>query len=112
MYEYLVYLAAALALAYGGGSLIWDSVRNHQLRANGLPAKATVVSITDTRSRVNGNPVVELRLNVVSGAGVAYPANLRTAISPVDLPRYQPGMNVDVLVDRDDPQRIGLAARR
>lgn len=111
MYEVLIYVIAAVALAYGGGSLIWDSVRNQRLRANGLPAKATVVAITDTRSRVNGNPVVELQLSVVSGADAAYPASLRSAISPVDLPRYQPGMSVDVLVDRDDPQRIGLIAR-
>jgi hypothetical protein len=112
VYEYVVYLVAALALAYGAGSLIWDSVRERRLRDNGLPAKATVVSISDTRSRVNGNPVVELQLNVVPSTGAPYPANLRGPISTVDLPRVQPGMTVDVVVDRDDPQHIGLAARR
>ena len=112
VYEYVVYLIAALALAYGAGSLIWGSLRDQRLRNNGLAAKATVVSITDTRSRVNGNPVVELQLNVVPGTGAPYAANLRAPISPVDLPRLQQGMTVDVLVDRDDPQHIGLAPRR
>jgi len=112
VYEYLIYLVAAVLLVYGGGSMIWDSVRSQRLRAHGLPAKATVVSITDTRSRVNGNPVVDLELTVVPSTGAAYSTSLRSAISPVDLPRYQPGMSVDVLVDRDDPRHVGLAPHR
>lgn len=110
MIEVLVYLAAAAMLVFGLGPMVLDGLRSHRLKANGLPAKATVLSITDTRSRVNGNPVVDLSLSVESG-GAAYTAGLRAAISPVDLPRYQPGQTVDILVDRNDRQHVGLPGR-
>lgn len=110
MIEVLVYLAAAAMLVFGLGPMALDGLRNHRLKANGLPAKATVLSITDTRSRVNGNPVVALSLSVGSGGG-AYTAGLRAAISPVDLTRYQPGQTIDVLVDPDDRLHLGLPGR-
>jgi hypothetical protein len=66
----------------------------------------------DTRSKVNGNPVVNLQSSVRAPNGETYPAGLRTAISPVDLPRFQPGLTVDVVVDKDDRQRLAIARKR
>lgn len=109
MIEYLVYAAVAAMFVFGLGPMLWSGVRDHLLQANGVPAKATVLVITDTRSRVNGNPVVDLQLRVTGEGGQTYEASLRTAISPVDLPRYQPGLTVDLRVDREDRQRVVLA---
>lgn len=112
MIEILVYAAAALMFVFGLGPMIWNGVRDHRLQSNGLPAKAQVLQITDTRSRVNNNPVVDLEFSVSKASGETYPVSLRTAVSPVDLPRLQPGMTVDLVVDRNNPQRVALAKSR
>ncbi len=109
MIEYLVYAAVAAMFVFGLGPMLWSSLRARRLRALGLPARARVLTITDTRSRVNGNPVVELQLSVETAGGQTYTTLLRTAISPVDLPRHQPGMMLEVVVDRQDRQRVVLA---
>jgi hypothetical protein len=112
MIEYIVYFAVAMMFVFGLMPLLWDGVRNHFLQANGLPTQAKVLVIEDTRSKVNGNPVVDLQLSVRAPGGETYAASLRTAISPVDLPRFQPGMTVDVVVDKENPQRLAIAKRR
>jgi hypothetical protein len=109
MIEYLVYAAVALMFIFGLGPMVWNGWRDHQLQTHGQQAKAKVLVITDTRSRINNNPVVDLQFSVMTEDGQSYAASLRTAISPVDLPRYQPGMTVDLVVDRKDPQRVALA---
>jgi len=109
MIEYLVYAAVAMMFVFGLGPMLWNGVRDHRLQTQGLPAKAKVLTITDTRSRVNGNPVVDLQLSLAAEGGQPYAVSLRTAISPVDLPRFQPGLTVDVVVDREDRQRVALA---
>lgn len=109
MIEYLVYAAVAAMFIFGLGPMLWGNWRDRRLRADGLPAKATVLAITDTRSRVNGNPVVDLQLSVQASADHTYTTQLRATISPVDLPRYQPGMTVNVVADPEDRQRVVLA---
>jgi hypothetical protein len=109
LYTALVYAAVAAMFVFGLGPLLWDAWQDRQLQSDGLRSRAEVLSITDTRSRVNGNPVVELRLRIGTETGAPYEATLRAPISPVDLPRVQPGLKVDVMVHRDDRLRVALA---
>ncbi len=70
--------------------------------------QGTVVALVNQHSRVNGDPVVTVTLEVdIPGRGLTR-GEVVDAISVVHLPRFQPGAKVDVWVDPDDPTRMAL----
>ena len=78
------------------------------VRANGLPATATVLQIWETGVRVNHNPVVGFLLEVHAEGLEPYRAETKALISVLSIPQIQPGAVLDVKYDPRNPQRVAL----
>ena len=79
-----------------------------EVRANGLPATATVLQIWETGVRVNDNPVVGFLLEVNAEGLEPYQAETKALISILAIPQIQPGAVLKVKYDPRDPQRVAL----
>ena len=104
-----------LVLLVGGCSIIdhytgEDTAR--QIRAEGLPATAKVLSIWDTGVMLNNNPVVGFLLEVYAEGLAPWQAETRALISILEIPRIQPGAVLPVMYDPNDPSRVALDLRR
>jgi hypothetical protein len=60
----------------------------------GLDATAEVLSVADTGATVNMNPVVELKLNVISSYGQTFETTARTMVSRIAVPRIDDKINI------------------
>ena len=81
------------------------------IRANGLPATATVLQIWETGTRVNHNPVVGFLLEVHAEGLEPYRAETKALISILLIPQIQPGAVLKVKYDPKNPQRVALDIR-
>lgn len=64
---------------------------------------AIVLALRDTGMAVDGDPVVELDLEVTLDGGVAYAVTHRQSIPRLAVAGFQPGASVPVRVDPGDP---------
>ncbi|HEY1358548.1 MAG TPA: hypothetical protein VGF21_09600 [Thermoleophilaceae bacterium] len=74
----------------------------------GIEGHATIDSLTDTGSRSESNPEIELEMTVALPGREPYRATNRTVISQLVLHQLAPGRSVPVLVDPDDLSRIKI----
>lgn len=77
-------------------SLLVGGFSNISIMAKGRDAEATVLSITDTGSTVNDNPILDFSLEVRPPDAGAFKAVARKNVSLIDLPSIQPGKTVHV----------------
>jgi len=78
------------------------------LLKNGIQAEALILDARDTGDRYNDQPRVALTLEVRPKDGAPYKAVAKMYISPVYLPRFQPGAQLSVRYDPKDPQRVAV----
>lgn len=91
-----------------GPPLYWD-LRAFRLRTTGTEAVARVIEARDTGDRMNHDPVVDFTLELEREGQPPGPrGTLKDALSPVLLPRYQPGMRVKVWYDPKDPSEMAF----
>jgi hypothetical protein len=106
-----LFLLSSISL-FGCVSAITDSFTGENVardvRANGLPATATVLQIWETGARVNHNPVVGFLLEVHAEGLESYRAETKALISILLIPQIQPGAVLDVMYDPRNPQRVAL----
>ncbi|MBX3046311.1 MAG: DUF3592 domain-containing protein [Anaerolineales bacterium] len=88
------------------GSVFVSAAFNKRLRQNGKPATAKVVSLASTGTRINGQPVVRFMLEVQPSDRSAFHAETEQLVDQVNLPRLQPGHEVQV---RYDPDSLDVA---
>ena len=79
-----------------------------QIRATGSPAKAVVLRIWETGTRVNHSPVVGFELEVRADGLPSWRAETKALVSILAIPRIQPGMEIDVFYDPADPKRVAI----
>lgn len=79
-----------------------------QIRATGSPAKATVLHIWETGTRVNHSPVIGFELEVRAEGRPPWRAKTKALVSILAIPRIQPGMELDVFYDPADPSRVAI----
>jgi hypothetical protein len=107
----LLFLLTSFSL-FGCISAITDPFTGENVardvRANGLPATATVLEIWETGTRVNDNPVVGFLLEVQAEGMEPYRAETKALISILLIPQIQPGAVLDVKYDPRNPQRVAL----
>lgn len=89
------------------GNFTGESV-NEPIRDTGFSALARVLEIWETGVRVNDNPVVGFRLEVMLDDGSAYEAVTKIVVSILHIPQVQPGAVLPVKVDPEDPSRVAL----
>jgi hypothetical protein len=75
----------------------------------GEAARGTVVQVWDTGITVNNDPVIGLRLTVQRSGQEPYEAIInKSLVSRVHIPQFQPGSQVPVRIDPQDPTRVAL----
>jgi hypothetical protein len=89
------------------GSLTGEDVAS-EVRENGVPATARVLKIWETGVRINDNPVVGFLLEVHAEGLEPYQAETRALISILQIPQIQPGTELQVMYDPNDPTRVAL----
>lgn len=87
--------------------VILPMLRQNRLLKNGTPARATIVTLTDTGMTVNNNPRIRLELDIAGPSG-RYRATTSAVVSRLVTARYVPGTVVDVMVDANNPQQVAL----
>lgn len=93
-----------------GPPLYWD-LRAMRLRLVGTQSVARVVDVRDTGDRMSGDPIAEFTVELERAGQAPGPrGTLKDALSPVLLPRYQPGMRVKVWFDPADPSQMAFEA--
>ena len=94
------------AMAGAGGLAGANPLANAAAYSQSTPGSATVTAISDTGTRINESPVVELDLMVTVAGREPYPVKHRQVISPVVMAGFQPGSTLTVRVDPADPSKI------
>ena len=79
-----------------------------EIRKDGAPAMARVVSIRDTGITVNQDPVVAFHLLVHPDGVEAFEAEAKARIGRLDIPRIQPGAEIPVIYDAHDHARVAI----
>jgi hypothetical protein len=102
----------AVLVAVSGCGMIdqWTGIKTAcDLRADGVPARAEILSIWDTGITVNDEPVIGLRVRVMPLEGADFEAQIPKAlIGRLQVPQYQPGKIVPVIFSRADQTLVGL----
>ncbi len=85
-------------------------VQRNRLVKQGVAAWATIESIRETGWTVQGNyGIAKLRLSVEPPDGSSpYEAEARALINRFDIPQYQPGSRVQVVIDPRDPRKVAI----
>ena len=87
-----------------------DEVRNNRLRTGGVRAEAVILSVQETGITIQGNyPVARLRLLVQPETGESYEATTKCLMNRFEIPAYQPGNRITVVVDPKHPTRVSVA---
>ena len=93
-----------------GRSMDQEATRAGRLQAHGVPARARVLSVTPTGTRVNETPQMNLDLEVHLAGKSPYQARARSFVPLTALPMLVPGVHVAVRVDPQDPTAVALEA--
>lgn len=98
------------------GFLLWKFVfkpmrETRQLLQTGLPGKAKILGLAETGVTINNQPQVKIMLEVTPDGrlGRSYQAEVKTLISMVHIPQYQPGARLLIKYDPNDPNRVAIA---
>jgi hypothetical protein len=84
--------------------------RNERLLREGVPAKARVTNIVPTGSHHNEDPEVVISLEVTPEGEEPFASTVETHMSVVYLPRFQPGLIVDVRFDPEKRENVAVVA--
>ena len=78
----------------------------------GTMAEAAIVSITDTRDRVDDNPRLVFHLEVRPEYGTPFPLQVEKTVPFILLPQFQPGKVFTINYDPQDPGIMGFISYR
>jgi hypothetical protein len=81
---------------------------NKGILQNGIPAKAKIVGVQQTGVMVNYQPQVAFQLEVTPPGGTPYQAQAKAVIPMVNIPQFQPGIEVPVKIHPTDPSQVVL----
>jgi hypothetical protein len=105
-------IAIALTSALVGFCLWFffhDEARNNRIRRVGRPATATILEIRETGVTIQGtNAQARLRLLVEPENGPPFEVTTKHLVNRFQIPAYQPGNRVAVLVDPSNPRRVAI----
>ena len=75
---------------------------------SGVPGRAKILDIQTTGTMVNRQPQVRLILEVLPEQGERYEAEVKKVISPVYLPQFQPGAELNIKIDPNDKSKVAV----
>jgi len=85
-------------------------IRRRRLMAKGVAAEAVILGVEETGITVQGNyPMARFLFEVHPPGGAPYQVKAKCLLNRFEIPAYQPGRVVQVLIDPDDRRRVTLA---
>jgi hypothetical protein len=106
-----ILVVVMISILVVGFWLAWrPQLRRNRLVKSGTAAQATILGIRETGWTVQGNyGQAELTLSVEPpDGGAPYEATTRALINRFDIPAWQPGARVEVVIDPDDPSVVAV----
>ena len=92
--------------------LISRSRKNDSIiKSDEVAASARILEIIDTGNRYNANPVVRLKLEVQPENAFPYHAEVKSVVSVVDLPAFQPNAVIRVKYKQSKPSDVIVIGR-
>jgi hypothetical protein len=85
--------------------LMRRSAERTRLLQSGEQAQARILGLGDTGVKINGNPQVQIQLEVHAQSRPPFQALCVMTVSYLAIPRVQPGMMVPVRFDPADPSK-------
>ncbi|MCP4540295.1 MAG: hypothetical protein GY832_24410 [Chloroflexi bacterium] len=79
---------------------------NRGVLQNGIPAQAKIVSVRQTGVMLNNQPQILFDLEVQPPGGAPYRAQAKAVIPMVNIPQFQPGVQVSVKIHPSDPTQV------
>jgi hypothetical protein len=99
----MVLFAILLIGSFGIGSLEKDRIRR-----SGIPAKATVLTVSDTGTMVNNQPLLKIGLEVQPPYDSRFVATVEYIVPYSFLPQVQPGNTLQVFY-LEDTKEVAIA---
>lgn len=87
-------------------SALGDHGEQARIAAEGRDGTATIDAVRDNGMTLNERPVLEFDLQVTVGGFGPYPVTITQAVSRPAVARLQPGAEVDVKVDPENPHGV------
>ena len=78
---------------------------------NGIPARAKILSVQQTGVMLNHQPQILFDLQVQPPGGALYRAQAKAIISMVNIPQFQPGAEVTVMIHPMDQTKVALVGQ-
>ena len=98
---------ASIAVTFGG--IIKGSLARKRLMKEGVAGTAQLVSVEQTGTRVNDQPMLRLRMLVTVPNKAPYSVLHKEVVPLIRLPEVQPGAQLHVRVDAADPAVMCIA---
>lgn len=77
-----------------------------RLQKTGIQCTGTIISISETNTRINNQPLCKIELQVELPGKPAYIVTTKTVISYFQIAQFQPGAQVPLFVDPVDNQKV------
>lgn len=104
----LIGLVVVGLIAIVAGPMIYRDLREDAVRAKGTPAPAVVVELDATGNLYNEIPELRIVLEVRPANGEPWRAEVREFVSAHDTPKIQPGTEISVKYDPEQPSRVAI----
>ena len=79
---------------------------NRGVLQNGIPTQAKIVSVRQTGVMLNNQPQILFELEVQPPGGAPYRAQTKAVIPMINIPQFQPGVDVPVKIHPTDPTQV------
>jgi len=106
---------AVIFIAIFGG-VFWKflfkpMIISRRLEKIGVTATAKILEVNDTGVTVNNNPQIKMLLEVNSNVSGTYLVESKQVISRLQIPMFQPGATIPVLIDPNNKNLVSLDYR-
>lgn len=88
--------------------LIKPAMEHSRLLKNGTPATGTILSVQETGTRINNQPLVKLRLQVNLANNPPYEVETKTVVSYFQIATVQPGNTLQLMVDPQNKMKVTI----
>jgi len=77
-----------------------------RLAKNGISGIGTILSVSETNTRINDQPLCKVELKIEIPGRPSYTVITKTVISYFHISKYQPGCEVEIKADPNNPQKV------
>lgn len=89
--------------------LAHQAQEEQRLLTTGQPATGQILGLGQTGTYINNQPQVNIVLQVFPPGGQPYQTQITKILSMIEIPQYQPGAQVQVRYDPQNPMKVAIA---